>query len=92
MRIYALLGGVPHYHTLVGYGWSLDEVIEKLFLDPGAPLRNEVVFLLREEFRNPTTYYSVLKAIAQGASTPSAIAEITGLHRQHVSKYLHTMD
>ncbi len=92
VRVYALLGGVPYYHTLVGKGWTIDDILVKLFLSPSAPLRDEVLFVLREEFRDPSTYYSVLKAIAQGASTPSSIAEATGIHRQHVSKYLNVLE
>ena len=48
--------------------------------------------MLRDEFRDPSTYYSVLKAIASGADTPSRIADVTGLHRQHVSKYLAVLE
>ena len=92
VRLYALLGGVPYYHTLVKKGWGIGDTIRNLFLEPGAPLRDEVLFLLREEFRDPVTYYSILKAVARGAATPSAIADVTGIHRQHVSKYLHVLE
>ncbi|GAB6946710.1 ATP-binding protein [Vulcanisaeta sp. JCM 16161] len=92
VRAYALLGGVPHYHALVGEGWGIDDIIRRLFLEPGAPLRDEAIFLLREEFRDYTTYYSILRAMAQGATGPSEITNITGIPRQHVGKYLHVLE
>lgn len=89
---YVAFGGVPFYHVLIrGYG-DVAEAIWDLFLSPTARLRDEVSFMLRDEFRDPSTYYSVLKAIASGADTPSRIADVTGLHRQHVSKYLAVLE
>ncbi|MEM1526404.1 MAG: hypothetical protein QXZ41_06500 [Ignisphaera sp.] len=53
-----------------------------------SPLQDEPLFILREEFREPSTYYSILKAISQEYQTPNKIAEATGIDRQYVSKYL----
>ena len=92
IRVYALFGGIPYYHTLVERGWGVEKTLWELMLSPTARLRDEALFTLREEFREPTTYYSILRALASGASTPSAIADATGIHRQHVSKYLYVME
>ncbi len=92
IRLYALLGGVPYYHSLVNGQWDISTIILKLLLEPNAPLRDEVLFILREEFRDPASYYSILKAIADGANTPSKVADYTGIHRQHVSKYLSVLE
>ncbi|NPA96474.1 MAG: ATP-binding protein [Crenarchaeota archaeon] len=92
VRMYALFGGVPHYHSLVEYSWRPLEALAKLVLAPTAPLRDEALFILREEFREPSTYYSVLRAIAQGCTSPSSIASSIGVHRQHVSKYLAVLE
>ncbi|WP_054856744.1 ATP-binding protein [Vulcanisaeta sp. JCM 16159] len=73
-------------------GWGIDDLIRRLFLEPGASLRDEVIFLLREEFRDYTTYYSILKAMAQGATGPLEITNVTGIPRQHVGKYLHVLE
>ena len=92
VRMYALFGGIPYYHVVVGRGWGPRQALQELFLSPTARLRDEALFMLREEFREPSTYYSILRAVASGASTPSAISDATGIHRQHVSKYLHVME
>jgi len=85
---YVVFGGVPYYHVLIRGFRSIEDVLWEFFLSETPKLRDEVTFILREEFRDPSTYYSVLKAIVAGADTPSKIAEVTGIHRQHISKYL----
>jgi len=89
---YATFGGVPFYHVLIEGYEDVAEATWEMFLSPTARLRDEVSFMLRDEFRDPSTYYSVLKAIASGADTPSRIADVTGMHRQHVSKYLAVLE
>ncbi len=92
VRLYALLGGIPYYHQIAcRMGKTVSDIVVGLLLEDHAPLRDEVIFLLREEFREPSVYYSVLQAITRGADTVSKIADYTGIHRQHVSKYLHVL-
>lgn len=88
VEYYSMFGGIPYYHSVVLYGEKPLETIKRIFLSKASPLQDEPLFMLREEFREPSTYYSILKAISQGYQTPSKISEITGIHRQHVSKYL----
>ncbi len=92
IRVYSILGGIPYYHILAKENWSIEDILLEFFLKPNAVLRDEVLFILREEFRDPTSYYSILKAIANDASTPSKISDYTGIHRQHVSKYLTVLE
>ncbi len=92
VRVYALLGGVPYYHALARPEWSLREIIEKLLASRLSPLKDEPWFLLREEFRDPHAYFSILEAIAEGHQTPGKIAEYTGIPRHHVTRYLHVLE
>ncbi len=92
IRVYSILGGIPYYHTLVEDKWSVGDILLEFFLKPNAILRDEVIFILREEFRDPAPYYSILKAIANNANTPTKISNYTGIHRQHVSKYLNILE
>ncbi len=89
---YVLFGGIPYYHTLIRGIGSIEDIVWELFFSETPRLRDEVAFILREEFRDPSTYYSILKAIATGATTPSKISEVTGIHRQHISKYLSILE
>ncbi len=88
---YGLLGGIPYYLKLASRSSSIRDLVKTLFLRPGAPLLYEPSFILREEFREPHIYMSVLSAIAKGYNTPSKIADYIGIHRQHVSKYLNIL-
>ncbi len=89
VRLYSLLGGTPYYHQIASrINGTVSKIVVELFLEDHAPLRDEVIFLLREEFREPTVYYSILKAVARGANTVSKISDYTGIHRQHLPKYL----
>ena len=70
----------------------MEELLWKAFLSPTAILRDEVHFVLRDVFRDPSTYYGILQAIASGSDTSSRIADATGMFKQHVSKYLAVME
>jgi len=85
---YAVFGGVPYYLRLVSDDIDLTENIERLVVRKGGPLKDEVEFMLREEFRNPAVYGRVLRAIASGATTLGKIAEAAGIPRTHVTAYL----
>ncbi len=89
---YVMFGGIPHYHVVTSWCGSVEELLWEAFFSPRAVLRDEPHFILREEFRDPATYYGILQAIARGADTPSRIADLTGMHRQHVSKYLTVLE
>jgi len=88
IRAWSMLGGVPYYLLLFDDRKSLRKNIETAFLDLGAPLRDEVEFLLRQELREPRIYFGILAAIAAGKRKLSEILNATGLGAPTVSKYL----
>lgn len=88
VRAWAMLGGVPYYLLLFDDRKSLRKNIHVAFLDLGAPLRDEVEFLLRQELREPRIYFGILSAIAAGQRKLSEILNTTGLSAPTVSKYL----
>ena len=92
VRVYALLGGVPYYHALADPSWSLREVVEKLLASRLSPLIDEPWFILREEFRDPHAYYSILEAIAEGHQTLGKISDYTGIPRHHATRYLRVLE
>jgi AAA+ ATPase superfamily predicted ATPase len=89
---YGVAGGVPAYLELLDdrrpfAGCVIDAVLRK-----GAPLYDEVQFLLMEELRDVRTYFSICQAIAFGRSTPNEIAQGAGLaDRGATSRYLETL-
>jgi hypothetical protein len=88
VRAWAMLGGVPYYLQLFDDRKSLRTNIRTAFLELGAPLQEEVEFLLRQELREPRVYFGILAAIAGGHSKLSEILNTTGLSAPTVSKYL----
>ncbi len=92
VRVYALFGGIPYYHSLVRPGSSLEEILRDSILSPTTPLRDEIVFMLRDELQNPAPYLSILDAIANGRNRVSEISSYTGIPVQHLPRYLSTLE
>jgi len=88
VRAYAVFGGVPYYLVAIDDRVPLHEAIATTVLRRGAPLRDEVEFLLRQELQEPRTYFAILHAIAQGRRRAGEIANATGLAHGTLSKYL----
>lgn len=64
------------------------QAIKKEILTYGEALFEEVEFLLRGEFRNPRSYFPILKAIATGSRKFGEISSKTGYDRANLTKYL----
>ncbi|NCA99224.1 MAG: ATP-binding protein [Clostridia bacterium] len=88
MRAYAIWGGVPNYIHLVDDQMSLSENITATILQPDAYLAEEPVLFLKQEFREPALYNSILQAIASGASRINEIATRVGEDSSKCLKYI----
>lgn len=84
---YFVCGGVPLYLRAFSDRSSVEDNIAARILDPFAPLYREADFLLHEELREVERYYGILLAIATGSTTPTAIANQTGLDVRQLSYY-----
>ena len=76
LRRWAVLGGTPQYQVWAGSG-PLEDVITSRILSKDAALYDEPRHLLREGegIRDPGTYLSILRAIANGATQHNEIAQ-----------------
>lgn len=88
---YAASNGVPHYLSQFDQGKSLGENLAFLFSRWG-PLYEEAENLLRHEVREPHIYLNIVRAIEEGASTYSEIADKTRISAQTLAKYLHVLE
>jgi AAA+ ATPase superfamily predicted ATPase len=70
---------------------SLAENILSEILRPEGYLFDEVQFLLRHELQSPTTYNSILAAVARGAERVGDIALSVGVDSTTANKYLHVL-
>ena len=85
---YCITGGVPFYSAILSRHKTPLKAVEREILQYGETLFEEVEFLLRGEFRNPRSYFPILKAIAQGSRKFGEISSKTGYDRANLTKYL----
>lgn len=88
VRVYAILGGIPHYLKQFSDSQSLGENIVSQILTRGSILYSEVEFLMRQEFREAAVYNTVLNAIALGATQLNEIWQKTQIEKNKLSVYL----
>ena len=90
--LYGIFGGYPKYYVAIEDfslgGKPAEEVVDALLLAKDAPLEDEVISILSQEFGSRSgVYYSILDAIGNGNNTISGIAgylnmPMTSLTRQ----------
>ena len=92
MELFAVLGGIPLYLNLPDRSSSIWESIEKLFITLGAPLKEEPLFILMQELREPALYQSIMEAIANGCHKTNEIVSRVGLNdTRKLHPYLQTL-
>ncbi|MCW4002929.1 MAG: ATP-binding protein [Candidatus Bathyarchaeota archaeon] len=85
---YCLLGGVPYYYELIEKRGKADAV-KDLFFDIAAPLREEGLNVLRQEFGSAyKKYFSIIEAIGAGVVSGSEVANRLGVAQTTLSKYI----
>jgi len=91
LKLYACVGGTPHYISQIKSSETFADNIKRLFFDNSGYLYNEPMMLLQQELREPALYNSIIMAIAGGASRLNEIATRIGEDSPKVSKYLQTL-
>lgn len=86
---FGVLGGTPQYQRWAGPR-PLSDVIRQTILPTDAPLYSDPEHLIREEegIREPGPYFGILEAIADGYTTPNAIAGRLEVSQQLAIHYL----
>lgn len=92
VRTYAVCGGMPYYLATFDDGRPVRENILRNILYRGGLLHEEAELLLRQELSDPLNYFSVLEAVARGATRTSQIAGKTGMEVPQVSQTLRTLE
>ena len=88
LKFYSVFGGVPYYLSLVDKQLSFEENVTQMFFKVDGNLYDEPNFLMKEEFRKPAIYNSVIMAIAKGANRPHTIQEVAGIEAKSSPFYL----
>jgi AAA+ ATPase superfamily predicted ATPase len=92
VRTYAVCGGMPYYLATFDDDRPFEENILRNILYRGGLLHEEAELLLRQELADPLNYFSVLEAVARGATRTSQVAARTGLEVPQVSQTLRTLE
>jgi hypothetical protein len=66
VRAWSVFGGVPYYLEELDADRSLGENIQQTVLTRHGSLRNEPEYVLPMKLTEPTRYFSILEAIADG--------------------------
>ena len=91
-RGYAALGGIPYYWQCLDARRSMEENLALQLLRANGFLHDEAQSLLRQQFRDPSTYNAILRAIAIGASSRGEIAEKSHVDNRTLTKYLTVLE
>ena len=75
IEAWAVLGGMPYYLAAFSSEADIFANIRAHILDSQGLLRREPQLLLMEELREPRNYFSILRAIAQGATRLNEISQ-----------------
>lgn len=92
VRIYAITDGVPFYLAELDLGRSAIENILEKIAKKGKMLYEEGELLLKEELRDPLTYFSILEAMSAGNTKQTEIANRVGMVSTALPRYLSTLE
>lgn len=92
IRIYSVFGGVPQYWA--DYNPELDfwDNLRILLLSKGAKYYDEPKYLLKQELRDVSRYFSILRAIALGYTRFGQIADKAKIETKSLGKYLNVLE
>ena len=90
--VYSCIDTIPGYLVKFDPEKSVWGNIKEKILTKGEFLYEEVEILLREEFRDPSNYMTILSAIASGANRFNEIHNLTKLDKSLLSKYLYILE
>ncbi len=88
MWFYSLADGIPQYLGMMDTKYDTEWNIKHNVLSKGCYLYEEAENLLRQEFRKPSNYFSILQAIAEGNTRYGEIVNRTGFNKPQLSQYL----
>lgn len=91
LQTYLAIGGVPEYLLKARDYDAFSTFVEREFFSRFGYFYREPYFILSQEFRELKTYQSIINAIAEGNTAPSAIAQFCGMDTRQIYPYLEGM-
>lgn len=91
VKMYSVTDGIPAYIKAMKPDLDFYENLKEVVFTPGGFLYQEAEILLRQELREPSNYFNILKAIAMGRTKFGEIVNATELDKTVISKYINTL-
>jgi len=88
LNIFAAFGTIPKYLELFDSKKSFSDNIKYQILDKNSYLYNEVKFLLKEEIKDPVTYFTILEVISKGETKIGNIAGKLNVSASYLTRYM----
>jgi hypothetical protein len=97
LEIYGFFGGFPKYYASLEQFNLINKdylsIIKYLFLRENAPLENEVMDILKQEFgRRSSLYYALLHSIATGKTKLNEIAGSIHMKESSITRHLSELE
>jgi len=90
--VYSVFGGVPQYWADYNPKLDLWDNLRVLLLSRGAKYYDEPKYLLKQELRDVSRYFSILRAIALGYNRFGQIADKARIEVNSLGKYLTVLE
>lgn len=91
IEFHSITGGVPLYILEFDQKKTAHENAKKSIATRGAILYQEAEILLKEELREPKTYFSLLKELSGGKNSLNDLANATGIEITALGRYINTL-
>jgi uncharacterized protein len=88
VKYFSFLDGIPQYLNKMDFNESLTSNLKNKIFQKGEYLYEEAENLLRQEFREPRNYFSIIQAISEGYNKYGEIVNRTELNKSITSQYL----
>ena len=91
LSVYAVVGGTPAYLEKLSRTKSFKENLRGV-VTPESYLYDEAPSILRQEVREPRTYFSILSSVAEGKTSQSEVASVAKVDPRSIVKYVDLLE
>lgn len=92
IEFFSITGGIPLYILEFDGSKTVYENARVAIATRGSLLYQETDIILKEELREPKTYFSILKEISAGKNTLNELSNALGVERTSLIRYLNTLE
>jgi hypothetical protein len=91
VKVFGAMGGIPFYIKEFNAKVDFCRNVKNTFFNKSNILHEEAEVLLREELREVNTYFNIMKAIIDGSTRLTDIAQSSRVDITNINKYLSTL-